>query len=101
MAIIKRLPEEPCLWPPDLMRAAMIAYLERERCAAENEIAQLQARYGVGTAAELEAAIERGEVESQPAWGALMEWRRIETHLLRLAHWREALGLPSDSDHLE
>lgn len=78
--------------PAELQRRSLQAYVERERRLARLDIADLQDRYGVRTAAELASGIEQGTVHSHPAWEELIEWERIEDYLERLAELQAELS---------
>jgi len=92
MAIaVKQIARELTVSPEELQRRSLQAFIERERRLAHLDIADLQDRYGVRTAAELAAKIEQGEVYSHPAWEELIEWERLEAYLARLEQWQAEL----------
>ncbi len=91
MSLVEKLAEDLNLSPPELLRRSLAAFLERERRAVELDIADLQDRYSVRTAAELAARIQRGEIYSHPAWEDLIEWQRLEEHLQRVERWQDGL----------
>lgn len=78
--------------PAELQRRSLEAFIERERRLALLDIADLQDRYGVRSAAELAAKIERQEIPSHPAWEELIEWQNLEAYLERLAQWQTELS---------
>jgi predicted transcriptional regulator len=88
---VDQLARDLNLSPSDLLRRSIAAFLERERRAAQMDIADLQDRYGVRTSAELAAKIEQGEVYSHPAWEELIEWQNLEAYLERLARWQASV----------
>jgi len=71
---VGQISQELAFSPAELQRLARL------------DIADLQDRYGVCTAAELSANIEQGTVHSHPAWEELIEWEQLETYLERLAN---------------
>ncbi len=91
MSLVEKLAEDLNLSPPELLRRSLAAFLERERRAVELDIADLQDRYSVRTAAELATRIQRGEIYSHPAWEDLIEWQRLEEHLQRVERWQDGL----------
>jgi hypothetical protein len=68
----------------ELFQRSLKAFLEREMRATQLDIGDLRDRYGVPTADELRAHIERGEVYSHPAWEEAIEWERLEGYISRL-----------------
>lgn len=88
---VKQIASELTVSPEELQRRSLQAFIERERRLANLDIADLQDRYGVQTAEELAAKIERGEVYAHPAWEESIEWERLEAYLIRLAQWQAEL----------
>lgn len=68
----------------ELQHLSLHAYFEREQRLTRLDIADLQDRYTVRTAAELAANIEQGNVHSHPAWEELIEWEQLEAYFNRL-----------------
>jgi hypothetical protein len=89
---VEQIARELTVSPDELQRRSLSAYVEREQRLARLDIADLQDRYGVRTAAELASSIEQGTVASHPAWEELIEWERLEDYLVRLAKWQAELG---------
>jgi len=88
---VKHIAKELTVSPEELQRLSLQAFIERERRLTNLDIADLQDRYGVQTAAELAVKIEQGEIYSHPAWEELIEWGRLEAYLIRLAQWQAEL----------
>ena len=88
---VKQIAKELTVLPEELQRRSLQAFIERERRLTNLDIADLQDRYSVQTAAELAAKIEQGEVYSHPAWEELIEWERLEAYLIRLEQWQAEL----------
>ncbi|MBC8448997.1 MAG: hypothetical protein H8D78_14720 [Chloroflexi bacterium] len=78
--------------PVELQRRSLEAFIERERRLALLDVADLRDRYGVRSAAELEAKIKQREIYSHPAWEELIEWQNLEAYLERLIHWQDELS---------
>lgn len=89
---IEQIARELTLTPGELQRRSLEAFVERERRLAELDMADLQDRYGVATAAELARRIESGQVYSHPAWEEMIEWERLEAYVVRLNEWQAELG---------
>ncbi len=81
---IERLAVELNLSSTELLRRSLNAFLERERRAGQQDIADLQDRYDVASVAELKSKIESGVIYSHPAWEDLIEWQNLEAYLERL-----------------
>jgi hypothetical protein len=81
---IEQLAVELNLSSTELLRRSLNAFLERERRASQQDIADLQDRYDVASVAELESKIESGVIYSHPAWEDLIEWQNLEAYLERL-----------------
>jgi len=95
MAIaMEQIAGELTLSPDELQRRSLKAFLEREGRLVRLDIADLQDRYDVRTAAELAARIDKGLVYSHPAWEELIEWERLEAYLARLDQWQSELESP-------
>jgi len=91
---VKQIARELTVSPEELQRRSLQAFIERERRLTSLDIADLQDRYGVQTAAELADKIEGGEVYAHPAWEELIEWERLEAYLTRLEQWQAELEQP-------
>lgn len=70
----------------EILRRGVESYVKRELQEARGRVEELRAEYGVETPAELEAAIERDEVDGHPAWEAVIEWENLETRIEKLEH---------------
>ena len=88
---VKQIAKELTVSPEKLQRLSLQAFIERERRLTNLDIADLQDRYGVQTAAELAIKIEKGEIYAHPAWEESIEWERLEAYLIRLAQWQVEL----------
>ena len=88
---VKQIAKELTVSPEKLQRLSLQAFIERERRLTNLDIADLQDRYGVQTAAELAIKIEQGEIYAHPAWEESIEWERLEAYLNRLAQWQVEL----------
>ena len=88
---VKQIAKELTVSPEKLQRLSLQAFIERERRLTNLDIADLQDRYGVQTAAELAIKIEQGEIYAHPAWEESIEWERLEAYLIRLAQWQVEL----------
>ncbi len=84
---VEQIAKELTVSPEELQRRSLKAFIEREQRLARMDIADLQDRYGVQTAAELAEKIDRGEVYAHPAWEEMIEWERLEAYLKRLEQW--------------
>lgn len=80
------------LSPEELWRESLHAYLVRHKRVLQNDIADLQDRYGVASATELAQKIEQGEIYSHPAWEDLIEWENLLAHLERLTQLETEMG---------
>jgi hypothetical protein len=81
---VERVARELNMSLDGLMQRSLQAFLRQEVRAAQMDVADFQDRYGVATAGELRAQIERGKVHSHPAWEDSIEWERLENHLKRI-----------------
>lgn len=88
---VEKIAKELTVSPEELQRRSLQAFIERERRLVQLDIADLQDRYSVQTAAELAAEIEQGKVYAHPAWEESIEWDRLEAYLIRLAQWQAEL----------
>ena len=88
---IEQIARELTLTPSELQHRSLKAFIERERRLAQLDMADLQDRYGVATAAELARRIELGQVYSHPAWEEMIEWERLEAYVVRLDEWQAEL----------
>jgi hypothetical protein len=81
---IEHFANELKLSPTDLIQRSLTAFLERERRAVQQDIADLQDRYDVRTLSELRIKIESKKIYSHPAWEDLIEWQNLEAYAHRL-----------------
>lgn len=77
--------------PEDLWRQSLDAYIQREKRLAQLDVADVQDRYRVSSAAELRRKIENGVIYSHPAWEDLIEWENLQAHIQRLDSLRPQL----------
>ncbi|MDI6769630.1 MAG: hypothetical protein QMD04_08145 [Anaerolineales bacterium] len=67
-----------------LIQRGVGAFIRQEMRSVQMDIADLQDRYGVASVSALRARIEKGEINSHPAWEDSIEWEHLEAHLDRL-----------------
>lgn len=68
----------------EILRKGVESYVERELREARIRIAELQERYDVETASDLESLIEAGDTDVHPGWEELIEWENLTTRIERL-----------------
>ncbi len=90
---LERMASELAVAPAELQQRSLQAYVERERRLVQLDIADLQDRYGVHTAAALALRIEQKQVYAHPAWQELIEWERLEEYRALLDSWEQELEL--------
>ncbi len=88
---LEQVAEAPQVSPEELWRQSLDAYILREKRLAQLDIADVQDRYGVSSAAELKRKIESGAIYSHPAWEDLIEWENLLAYAQRL----DSLQLPA------
>ena len=81
---IEHFANELKLSPTELIQRSLIAFLERERRAVQQDIADLQDRYETRTLSELRTKIESKKIYSHPAWEDLIEWQNLEAYANQL-----------------
>lgn len=67
-----------------ILRRGLESYLQQELREVSLRIDELKETYDVENPADLEASIERGEIEAHPAWEAVIEWENLETRAATL-----------------
>lgn len=68
----------------EILRKGVESYVARELREARIRIEELQERYGVETASDLESLIEAGDADEHPGWEELIEWKNLRTRIERL-----------------
>ncbi len=81
---VERIARELNLPLEGLVERGVRAFLKQELRVVQMDLADLQDRYDVETAAELREHIEQGKVYSHPAWEDAIEWERLEAYQERL-----------------
>ena len=69
---------------PEIIRKGLLALVEKEIRAAENEIAEIRERYDFFTKEDLSQAIQEGRVAGHPAWEDYIVWKNKEAYIERL-----------------
>ena len=71
--------------PPDhIINMGIKAFLEREICLAESDIADIREKYLVSSKEDLENKIKDKEINSHPAWEDLIAWENAEKYIFQL-----------------
>jgi hypothetical protein len=81
---IEHFASELKISPTELLQRSLIAFLERERRAVQQDVADLQDRYDARTLSELRTKIESKKIYSHPAWEDLIEWQNLEAYANQL-----------------
>lgn len=68
----------------EILRKGVESYVERELREARVRIEELRDTHDVEDPDELEARIERGDVDEHPAWEELIEWKNLTSRIARL-----------------
>jgi len=77
-AIVERVSKALGVPPDELVRKGIEEFLEAQLRACFAEIREVEARYGVKSAGELEEKIRRGTIDEHPAWEDLIVLENLE-----------------------
>jgi hypothetical protein len=84
LGIVEEVAKRLGIEPGRLERDAVRLWLLRRLRLVEAEIAGILARYGAGSAGELEEMIREGRVPEHPAWEDLIALERLEEERRRV-----------------
>jgi len=77
-AIVERVSKALGVPPDELVRKGIEEFLEAQLRACFAEIREVEARYGVKSAGELEEKIRKGIIKEHPAWEDLIVLENLE-----------------------
>jgi len=77
-AIVERVSKALGVPPDELVRKGIEEFLEAQLRACFAEICEVEARYGVKSASELEEKVRRGTIDEHPAWEDLIVLENFE-----------------------
>jgi len=89
--IIERVSKALGVPPDELVRRGVEEFLEAQLRACFAEIREVEARYGVKSADELEEKIRKGVIEEHPAWEDLIVLENLEERAEKIRKELKAL----------
>lgn len=89
---LEQMAAELTVSPAELQQRSLRAFADLELRLVNLDIADLQDRYGVRTAAELQMRIQQGHIYAHPAWEESIEWEQLEAYRARFEAWALELG---------
>jgi len=91
--IVERVAKALGVPPDELVKKGVKEFLEAQLRACYAEVRELEVRYGVGSARELEEKIRGGVVEEHPAWEDLIVLENLEERAERIRRELETVEL--------